>query len=174
MKKHNAFTVYELLISITLLSIIIVSLTRVIFNVRDMQAKAQIEYEMKAYRGLVINEIEKDINTIGVYDINSCVDERTKKCLSFDFDSTLKELEVDVSNSLIKYNGINYTLPTNAYFSDIDNIKTTISEYIVASGFNKVLTIYIPLKHYELDDDYSIQIIIQYNDERTPYTNTEF
>jgi len=174
MKKNEGFTVYELLISIILLSIIIVSLTSIIFSVRDKQAKITAEYEMQAFRGLVLNEIEKDINTIGVSEIVECdgVNDGTN-CMAFVFNNDTKELLIDTNSNYISYDGIEYDLPTNAYFEE-PIPEPTKSTYTVASGYNSIVTLTIPLKNYEFTEDFNISIILQYNNNLKDFTNITF
>lgn len=126
---NKGVTIVEIIVSITLISIVLIFLLRLLISLRDLDDKSlsMIKYEEKT--ALIVNAVQSEI--------------KDKKCDYFDVNSNLitmkceseYTLTIDKSNKKVKFNidSKTWTFPSGTTFDDVTYQKSSDGKFLIAT-----------------------------------------
>lgn len=153
MKK--GFTVIELIVSFTLVSIISIILFQLIFTLKELYVSGDIKTTLLNKQGIMTKKIYDDLNEDTLTEIKSC----GVSCLIFKYQDEEKKLLIDVGANTLTYG--NYTMK----LSDGSTFEKVLFSYAnsdMSLNLNE-FTLDIPIKSNLLNDDFGIHIVKVYN-----------
>ena len=138
MKK--GFTLIELIVSFTLITVVSISLFKTVLSVQQKQSQNIAINKFKAFQLLLNNEIENDFLKEEIESVNEC----GINCYDIEFKEIgIKRLSIDKVDNVITYGSFKEKLPDN--YKLIDDI--TITKYeSTTSGINSYIFLDIPIK----------------------------
>ena len=138
MKK--GFTLIELIVSFTLITVVSISLFKTVLSVQQKQSQNIAINKFKAFQLLLNNEIENDFLKEEIESVNEC----GINCYDIQFKEIgIKRLSIDKVDNVITYGSFKEKLPDN--YKLIDDI--TITKYeSTTSGINSYIFLDIPIK----------------------------
>lgn len=181
MKRNNkGVTIVELVVSISILTIIVLFLFQLIISLKEVYNSSGIKTEMLNKQAIINREINDDLNTKQLELARSCSSNtEVIDCISFYFkDGTSKKLEfikkTDNSPAYLIYGDYktalvddsDYNFNTSSY-----NIKATTITDVTNLTNDSILSINIPIIHPDINEDYGIHLVYQYNSNNTSITN---
>ena len=155
--NKKGFTVIELTVSFSLVSIIAIMLFNLIFSLKELYVSGDIKTSLLNKQAIMDKKIYEDLNSRTLRSITTC----GISCLRFTYNDGVAELLIDVGANTIKYD--DYTMKLNEgakigkvsfdiYNSNSNNAKE-----------NSVFNLNIPISTTLLEDDFGIHIVKQYN-----------
>ena len=163
MKK--GFTVVELLIAFSLISVIAILLFQVINAGSIIYNKNVSETEILIKQSQVAYELNTHFQTKKPIQITSC----GNLCINIQYeDSSIDTLKVSKESNTIFLNDNKYILPKNTKISYILSDITSFK----ASGLDAVLNINIGILDTRFQKDYSINVVYLFDKDLYPSLNT--
>ena len=181
MKKSNkGITIVELVVSISILSIVVLFLFQLILSLKEVYTSSGVKTEMLNKQAIINREINEDLINKQLELARSCSSSADViNCISFYFkDGTSKRLEfikkTDNTPAYLIYgdyktelvSGSDYNFDTKNY-----NIKATTMTDVTDLTNDSILSINVPIMHPDIKDDYGIHLVYQYNSNNTSITN---
>ena len=181
MKKSNkGITIVELVVSISILSIVVLFLFQLILSLKEVYTSSGVKTEMLNKQAIINREINEDLINKQLELARSCSSSADViNCISFYFkDGTSKRLEfikkTDNTPAYLIYgdyktelvSGSDYNFDTVNY-----NIKATTMTDVTDLTNDSILSINVPIMHPDIKDDYGIHLVYQYNSNNTSITN---
>ncbi len=158
--KNKGFTVYELLISFAFLAIVGYSMLSMILNIKDKSYLTGLEFDMKSFKNAVSIKLENDLTTKIIESITTC----GSYCIDILYNTgETKQFSINIKNLTITYGTENYKLPTDSYFGDNISITTQTIAGVSNGKKNSLLMISIPIEHYEVEGNFGLNLIYQYD-----------
>lgn len=74
MRNNKGLTIVEIIISVTLISIVLILILNVLITIRDEDAKGEVTSNLLMNQALITKEIESDFVNLGLVGIESCND----------------------------------------------------------------------------------------------------
>lgn len=164
-QNNKGFTVVELLVSITLTTVIVLFLIEILLVLKDLYVSTGIKTKMLTKQAVITENLYDDILSMDIKTISRCSDDSAELCLQFQLaNDTTKKLIVSRKNNYIKWNGVRTNLLSG---STIGNINVSY-EKIVGNKYSGtkdcVLTIDVPIYHSLLErENYGFNIVYQYS-----------
>ena len=182
MKKLNnkGFTLIEVLVSFTLVTIILLNLFSVVMAYRDRSSLTSLREDYNTFKYLVTKDVHNDIlkkklTSITQLPATSCAS-ATSICFQFNFkDGTTKNLFVSnvqtdagVRNKYLQYGDQKYRIrddipdiiPAGKSATDYQNIEIAVDNLKqTTSGGRTIYTVKIHLYHHELDEDFGLNLV---------------
>ena len=165
MKTKNGFTIVELLVSITLVSIIVFFLIELIFVMKDIYTDSGIKTKLLAKQALISEKINHDFRNKRLVLATSC----GENCAEFLFaDGVKKVLTYNRKTLEIMYGNYKEVLITGSTFGDISIKSETIVASNEMSTNDGILTIDMPIysKYFE-KQNFGVTVVYQYNSKST-------
>lgn len=157
--NKKGFTVIELIVSFTLVTVISIILFELIFSLKELYISGDIKTTLLNKQGIMIKKIYDDLSTDELSSITSC----GVSCLDFTYPDGKKRLLVDVAGNTLAYSDYTMKLIDGSYF---DNLSFNINkkETTVVGSDDAEFSINIPIKSKFLsDEDFGIHIVKTYN-----------
>src|SRR5574344_2521347 len=157
--NKKGFTVIELIVSFTLVTVICIILFELIFSLKELYISGDIKTTLLNKQGIMIKKIYDDLSTDELSSITSC----GVSCLDFTYPDGKKRLLVDVAGNTLAYSDYTMKLIDGSYF---DNLSFNINkkETTVVGSDDAEFSINIPIKSKFLsDEDFGIHIVKTYN-----------
>lgn len=180
MKTNNkGVTIVELVVSISILTIIVLFLFQLIISLKEVYNSSGIKTEMLNKQTIINREINDDLNTKQLELVRSCSSQEIIDCISFYFkDGTSKKLELikktDSEPAYLIYGDYKTELVSNSDYnfntSNYNINATTITDVTNLTN-DSILSINIPIIHPDINEDYGIHLVYQYNSNNTSITN---
>lgn len=184
--KNRGFTVIELVVSFTLVSVISIILFELIFSLKELYVSGDIKTTLLNKQGIMTKKIYDDLSDDTLTSITSC----GVSCLIFNYQGTEKKLLVDVGANTLTYGNYTMKLSEGSTFGklsfsyDIDINRDNINEQYCID--NDVIKQYcdknLKLSRFSLDipiytnllgeEDFGIHIVKDYNKENVAINNT--
>lgn len=161
MKK--GFTVVELIVSIVLATSIAIFLLQLLLSVKDVYEKNDLKTQIINKQSLITKMINTSFDKI-IYNITKC----GSYCVTFEFsDGDTKDFIVSFTDNTITIGNYKTKLPRDTYIKDarIDIIKSATFD---SNKNNAILKLSIVLKNDELENDFEINGIYQFNTQLDP------
>ncbi|MEG0026239.1 MAG: prepilin-type N-terminal cleavage/methylation domain-containing protein [Bacilli bacterium] len=172
--NNKGFTMIELIVSFTLTSIIIIFLTQIIINLKEVQEYSGIKTDLLIKQSNISNKINKELTQKKIVNIEECND-IPDYCLNFIFDDgNNSKLIVDKANKIIAYDGDKIKLIENSFFGDISvSINPVIG--VASDKFDSILTLQIDINHqYFKNQSFGLYLIYQYDYQQMPIDTLNF
>lgn len=181
MKVNNkGVTIVELVVSISILTIIVLFLFQLILSLKEVYNSSGIKTEMLNKQAIINREINDDLNDKQLELARSCsTSPDVINCISFYFkDGTSKRLEfiqkTDSSPAYLVYGDYKTELASGSDFNFATsnyNIKAITITDVVDLTNDSILSINVPIVHPNINNDYGIHVVYQYNSNNTSITN---
>lgn len=156
--NKKGFTVVELIVSFSLVTIISIILFQLIFSLKELYVSGDIKTALLNKQGIMVKKIYDDLNEDTLTEITSC----GVSCLTFKYGEIEKELLVDVAANTLKYDDYTMKLSDGSYFDNI-NFEYGIIDNTTTTKDNSKFDISIPIRSKFLpDDDFGIHIVKTY------------
>ncbi|HOO67903.1 MAG TPA: prepilin-type N-terminal cleavage/methylation domain-containing protein [Bacilli bacterium] len=169
MKNKKGFTLVELLVSFTLITIVAISLFKTVLVIQQKEEKSISYNKYLAFVSTFNSAIETDFVDDKITIISSC----GTNCYNITYsESGTKKLKIDIDTGTMVYGSIKEELPDNyIFYNDLElniyNFTSTSS-----TSFDSMIEIMIPLKS-NLSGNYSdIKYIYQYNSITDPVSES--
>lgn len=168
MKKNKGFLVYELVVAFSIVSIIGITLISTTFILKNKSDFISIETLLVTNKALLLKEIKGDLANDELLSIEKC----GNKCVDFIY-TTLgsKRLIVDTDNNTIEYGLLKKKYDKNIDLTKQISITTELVENIDEGFNNAFIIIKVPIYSKQLEKDYGINIIYQYDDRLQTFNN---
>ena len=162
MMKKRGFTLIELAVTFSLISVIIVMLFQLIISLRELYIKGDLQTTMLSKQGILIQKINHDLNEYHLKNITSC----GNFCITLHFQTgTAYNLSIDIDNKSIQYHNYIWKLPDGSKFGTVET--KSYEDEANNDTINGILRIEIPVSHRLLEKDYGLSVIYQYNSSNT-------
>ncbi len=155
--NKKGFTVVELTVSFSLVSIIAVMLFNLIFSLKELYVSGDIKTSLLNKQAIMDKKIYEDLNSRSLQNITAC----GISCLTFHYADGNAKLLIDVGANTITYD--NYTMKLNKG-TEIGQVNFDTYSYTSNNlKDNAVFHLDIPITTTLLDDDFGIHIVKTYN-----------
>ena len=155
--KNKGFTVVELCVTFSLVSIISIMLFQLIFSLKELYVSGDIKTTLLNKQGIMTKKIYDDLNNKNLTSVTAC----GISCLTFNYEEGTIQLLIDVAARIITYD--DYSMKLNQG-SEIGQVKFSYLESSSVSSINdSIFTIDIPISVKLLEDDFGIHITKLYN-----------
>ncbi len=158
MKK--GFTVIELIVSFTLVSVISIVLFQLIFTLKELYVSGDIQTTLLNKQGIMTKKIYDDLNDDNLTQISSC----GVSCLIFNYQGEERKLIVDVAANTMTYDNYSMKLIEGSSFGQLS------FDYSENDGDN-IFSLNIPIKSNLLDGDFGIHIVKTYKKDEIAVNN---
>ena len=165
MKTKKGFTTVELIVSISLCTIIVFFLIELIFIIKDIYSDSGIKTKLLAKQALLSEKINHDFRTKKLTIATSC----GNNCVEFLFnDGTQKQLKYRRDEEEIIYGNFKEELVDGSSFGDVIIRSESLADSNDTKELNGILTIHIPIynKYFE-KEDFGITVVYQFNSNTT-------
>lgn len=161
MKTKKGFTTVELLVSITLVTVIVFFLIELIFVMKNIFTDSGIKTKLLAKQALISEKINYDFRNKQLLIATKCGD----NCAEFLFsDGTQKMLTYDRESLELSYGNFKESLVKGSEFGNITISSETIAIANTIDTNNGILSIHMPVSSkYFPDQDFGINVVYQYN-----------
>lgn len=164
MMNKKGFTVLELILAFSLMTIVVVYLLQIIALVQSVYIRNNSKSELLIKQNNVIDLMYRDLDAKGLKAISSC----GTNCYELTFNnSENKKIEkyTDGDKSIVKYGNYAVEYDSRVKVGNIDRVQPSIftpDDGIIGTNFyNAILEINIPVS--DQTGVYSIQVVYQYN-----------
>lgn len=166
MHKKRGFTLVEIIVTFSLISVVTVLLLELIISLREVYIKGDLQTTMLSKQGILTKKINTDLQELNLKEITNC----GAFCITFSYQTGVRyDLSLDIEKNAIRYHDYTWELPEGAKIGTVD---TSIYQNSTTTGTNNaILKIVIPVTHKLLEKDYGIEILYQYNNIITSIPN---
>lgn len=162
--NKKGFTLIEVLVSFTLVSVIAIFLFQIIYIVRDIYKEKSVKSELYIESYNLSNTINRDIIT---NDDLTKVEKTSGDNVNLTFGNKTISITIDRTNHTINYGNYSVNILSSATIGDI----TLDYDYVMAkSGKNGILKIIIPISHDGYNEDFNALIFARYDSTKTLIT----
>lgn len=173
MKKINnkGFTIAEVLVSFSLITIILASIAGATIHYRDKLKQEEVISQLQDFKNMITKVIYDDIVSGNIVSVERCIG--TANCVNFiDLDNnarTLKIVDVEETTSVSKrgaylyYNGIKYMLPDSDLGTGYDRVCDFVGGFEVAEypeNSGRLYKVKTSFKHKDIDLQYDLLFIV--------------
>lgn len=159
MNQKRGFTLIEIAVTFSLISVVTVLLFELIISLREIYIKGDLQTTLLSKQGILTKKINDDLQELKLKSITSC----GAFCITFSYQTGASyNLSLDIDKNAIQYHDYVWVLQEG---TKIGTVNTTIyqNSSTTSSGNNAILKIEIPITHKLLEKDYGIEILYQYN-----------
>ncbi len=159
MNKKRGFTLIEVAVTFSLISVIVILLFQIIISLREVYIKGDLQTTLLSRQGILTKKINDDFQNLKLKSITSC----GKFCITITYmDNSAYNLSLDIDKNQIKYHDYTWQLPEG---SSIGTVETQVVTDTTSTGstYNSILLINIPVTHKLLEQDYGIRILYQFS-----------
>lgn len=153
MKK--GFTVIELIVSFTLVSVISIILFQLIFTLKELYVSGDIKTTLLNKQGIMTKKIYDDLNEDTLVEVKSC----GVSCLIFKYQDEERKLLIDVAANTLTYGNYTMKLSEGSTFGQVSFSYSNTDSTLNLNEFN----LNIPIKSNLLNDDFGIHIVKVYS-----------
>lgn len=168
MKKKKGFTLIEIIVTFSLISVVVILLFEIIISLREVYIKGDFQTTLLSKQGIITQKINADLETLKLKKITSC----GAFCITFEYQTGDRyNLSLNLEKNHIQYHDYTWELKDG---STIGQVETSIyqDQLIHTTDIeNAILKIDIPIHHKLLEKDYGIHMIYQYNTAITSIPN---
>ena len=167
--NKKGFTLIEVLVSLSLVSVIAIFLFQIIFIIRDIYVEKSVKSELYIESSNISNLINKEILTKA----NSGVELSDVRKISSDqayltySDGTSMYINIDRDTNTISYGNYNTHILSSASIGVLDLYQNYEINGLAKNG---VFYIKIPITHPSYNNDFSIRIMSRYDSTKTLVT----
>ena len=162
--KKNGFTVVELLTTFVLITIVVSLLITISTSLSKIYSSASLKTELFYKQSVISNELNKSFIEKEIKRIDSCGD----KCIILTYsDDSTKEIKID--DKLIHIGDNTYDI---VKYSTIGDVKIELIYSPVTHKYKNdtILNIKIPIFYKNIDGDFGINLVYQFNRTQLPVT----
>ena len=167
--NNKGFTLIEVLVSLSLVTLISIFLFQIIFIIRDIYVEKSVKSELYIESSNISNMINKEILNKEASGITlKEVKKVNNSQLYFSYsDSTKIYIDIDRVNSIISYGNVDTKILANTTIGNIDLYHNYLDNGLNENG---IFVIKVPLTYKNYNNDFSIRIIARYNSTKTLVT----
>ena len=161
--KKNAFTLVEVVLTLAVASVTLVTLFQIIFLVRNLYAGSGIKVKLLEKQLIINQKVNADFNFKKLLMLRKC----SSTCLEFTFETgEIKKLSYDRNNKTFTYGDYSTKLVGQSVFGNIKMNTTTVYDTLLTD--NSILSIDIPVYNPEFEgEDFGFHLVYQYNPKKT-------
>lgn len=171
MLNKKGFTIAEVLVSFSLISIILASLISATMFYRDKVKDEEVKSQLWDFKNTITKTIYDDIINNGIVRAESCIGS-TNTCVNLiDKDDNYYQIKIEEYNEenrkgvYLSYNGIKYLLPDSDLGigvgrTDSDRICDFIGGFDVSTYNNKIYKVKASFRHKDMNLHYDLLFII--------------
>lgn len=161
--KKNAFTLVEVVLTLAVASVTLVTLFQIIFLVRNIYAGSGIKVKLLEKQLIINQKVNADFNFKKLLMLRKC----SSTCLEFTFETgEVKRLSYDRNNKTFTYGDYSTKLVGQSVFGNIKINTTTVYDTLLTD--NSILLIDIPVYNPEFEgEDFGFHLVYQYNPKKT-------
>ena len=165
--KKNAFTLVEVVLTLAVASVTLVTLFQIIFLVRNLYAGSGIKVKLLEKQLIINQKVNADFNFKKLLMLRKC----SSTCLEFTFETgEIKRLSYDRNNKTFTYGDYSTKLVGQSVFGNIKMNTTTVYDTLLTD--NSILLIDIPVYNPEFEgEDFGFHLVYQYNPKKTSVDN---
>lgn len=163
--KNRGFTVIELVVSFTLVSVISIILFELIFSLKELYVSGDIKTTLLNKQGIMTKKIYDDLSDDTLTSITSC----GVSCLIFNYQGTEKKLLVDVGANTLTYGNYTMKLSEGSTFGKLSFSYNNTDTMLNLKEFSLDIPIYTNLLG---EEDFGIHIVKVYNSTDVAINNT--
>ena len=173
--KKNGFTVVELLITVSLTTVIVLLLTEIIIVVRNLYIENGIKTKLLTKQAILAKNINDDLLNLDITKIERCTGYDI--CVNFTYKESgsekTKKLIVDRKGKFIEYDGIATNLLSGSTFGNVavyyEKILDTNGE---KSKKNSIFNVEVPIYHTLFEqENFGFNVVYQYNSKAVTVSN---
>lgn len=164
--NKKGFTLIEVLVSLSLVTLISIFLFQIIFIIRDIYVEKSVKSELYIETSNISNMINKEIiNNENEGITLKEVRKVNNNQLYFVFsDNTKKYIDIDRNNNEISYGNVETKILPNTTIGNISLYYNYLDNGLDQNG---VFVVRIPISYKNYNNDFSIRIISRYNSSST-------
>ena len=171
MLNKKGFTIAEVIVSFSLISILLASLISATMFYRDKVKDEEVKSQLWDFKNTITKNIYDDIMSNNIVRAESCIGS-TNSCVNLiDSDDNYYPLRIEEYNEenrkgvYLTYNGIKYLLPDSdlgigGEHSDSDRICDFVGGFDVSTYNNKIYKVKASFRHKDMNVHYDILIVI--------------
>lgn len=163
--NKKGFTVVELCVTFSLVSVISIMLFQLIFSLKELYVSGDIKTTLLNKQGIITKKIYDDLNNKTLTGITAC----GISCLTFDYEEGAVELLIDVGANTITYDDYSMKLNEGSKIGQVE--FNYVASSTVSAVSNSIFTINIPISTKLLSDDFGIHISKIYNSSEMTINN---
>lgn len=153
--NKKGFTVIEILLTFTLVSIIMISLFQLIMNYKNKQQIEAFRRDIITYKYKITKLLQDDLVVKGISNI--VVNSNASYTITLK-NNEERTLNIDKDNYIISYNNIKYPLP-NIDGLSIEGVDVSLTPLVDDDTFSyHFLSVDVGIRHIDLKEDYGIHI----------------
>lgn len=166
--NNKGFTIAEVLVSFSLITVILASLVSATVFYRDRLKNEEVISQLYDYKNTITKVIYDDIVKGEIVGLERCIS--TANCINFIDTSgnsrTLKIIEVDRTTSTSRrgvylyYNGIQYLLPDSDLGTGYDRMSDFVGGFELSEYQNKLYKVKTSFKHKGVDLQMDLLFVI--------------
>lgn len=155
--NKKGFTVVELCVSFSLVSVIAIMLFNLIFSLKELYVSGDIKTTLLNRQGIMTKKIYDDLNGRDLRSINAC----GVSCLTFTYTDGKANLLIDVGANTITYDNYTMKLEKGTSIGDVE------FNFIPSEQGDAVFNINIPIYSNLLEDNFGLNIVKVYDADTT-------
>lgn len=164
MKNKQGFTLVEVVVTFSLVSVIAILLFQIIMMLREVYVSGDIQTTLITKQGILERKVEDDIRNRGITRITSCGD----YCITFSYEDGIeRNLSLDPNTQTIRYYDYSWKLGEGSQLGKVETTVYVDSSITDMNVNNGILKIVIPVSNKLLEQDYGITILYQYQTSKT-------
>lgn len=160
MRKKRGFTLIEIVVTFSLISVITLLLFEIIISLRELYIKGDLQTTLLSKQGILTKKLSNDLEELKLKSITDC----GPYCITFNYQMGVSyNLSLDPEKMTIQYHDYTWELPEG---SKIGTVQTSIYKDASITNIdldNAILKIEIPVTHKLLEKNYGLSLIHQYN-----------
>lgn len=161
--NKKGFTVVELIVSFSLTVVITIFLVQIVSALNNLYNNSGVKTELLTKQSLISSQINSKLNEKSISSLTDC----GNYCIKFNYsDNTSDILKIDYANNTLEFGSFLTDLPNNSYFKDV-RIDVIYAATVQTDVNNAMLNIVIPIYSDDIEGDYGVNIVYQFNSDNT-------
>lgn len=165
MLNKKGFTIAEVVVSFSLISIILASMISSTMYYRDKVKEEEVKSQLVDFKNTITKTIYDDIINKGITRAESCIG--VSNCVNlYDRDNNPHDIRIveydsqDRRGVYLLYDGVRYMLPDSDLGSGNDRICDFVGGFDVSSYNNQIYKVKASYRHKDMNIHYDILIVI--------------
>jgi len=157
--KKNGFTVVELIVSFSLTVVITIFLVQIIMALNNLYNNSGVKTELLTKQSLISSQLNNKLSQKIILSLTDC----GEHCIQFNYsDATNDILKIDYTNNTFQFGNFLTNLPNDSYFKDA-KIDVVYGATIQTNVNNAILNIIIPIYSNNIEGDFGVNVVYQFN-----------
>ncbi len=167
-KKQKGFTLVEVIVTFCLVSTISLLLFQIVLNLKDIYTMSDYKTVLLIEQGNMVRRINDDMFDARLKGLDVCENKNgALKCYMFElYDSITEDIitkKLEIFSDKIVYDSYAMVLQNGSSVTTGAISLTSYSMDDSKAAYNSILKIDIPIKNKLIDEQFGIEVVIQYN-----------